>query len=125
MAEELLDVLVGVDVSGEEQGGAGVPEIVETGLLGQGGAFEQVLEGARARLRWWVALGVNAETGEREVLGLDVGPSEDGSLCSFFLRSLVTRGLRWVKLVTSDAHRGLKGAIADGRGPTAVNQEWS
>jgi hypothetical protein len=36
-----------VDVSGEEQGGAGVPEVVEPDHLGQGGALEQVLERAR------------------------------------------------------------------------------
>ncbi len=38
------------------------------------------------------AVGVNGETGEREVLGLDVGPSEDGAFWSAFLRSLVSRG---------------------------------
>jgi transposase-like protein len=56
-------------------------------------------------------MGVKAQTGEREVLGLDVGPSEDGAFWTTFLRSLVARGLSGVKLVTSDAHRGLKGAI--------------
>jgi putative transposase len=58
-----------------------------------------------------IAVGVRAQTGEREVLGLDVGPSEDGSFWLTFLRSLVARGLKGVRLVTSDAHRGLKGAI--------------
>src|SRR5215216_1853275 len=58
-----------------------------------------------------IAVGVNAKTGEREVLGLDVGPGEDGAFWSSFLRSLVARGLSGVRLVTSDAHRGLKGAI--------------
>jgi putative transposase len=58
-----------------------------------------------------IAVGVKGDTGEREVLGLDVGPSEDGSFWLTFLRSLVTRGLKGVRLVTSDAHRGLKGAI--------------
>jgi transposase-like protein len=58
-----------------------------------------------------IAVGVNAQTGEREVLGLDVGPSEDGAFWSSFLRSLVARGLSGVRLVTSDAHRGLKDAI--------------
>jgi len=58
-----------------------------------------------------IAVGVRAETGEREVLGLDVGPSEDGAFWVSFLRSLVARGLSGVRLVTSDAHRGLKGAI--------------
>lgn len=58
-----------------------------------------------------IAVGVKAETGEREVLGVDVGPSEDGAFWSAFLRSLVARGLCGVRLVISDAHRGLKGAI--------------
>jgi putative transposase len=58
-----------------------------------------------------IAVGVNGRTGEREVLGLDVGPSEEGAFWSAFLRSLVARGLSGVRLVTSDAHRGLKGAI--------------
>jgi putative transposase len=58
-----------------------------------------------------IAVGVNGESGEREVLGFDVGPSEDRAFWTSFLRSLVARGLRGVRLVTSDAHRGLKGAI--------------
>jgi putative transposase len=40
-----------------------------------------------------IAMGVNGRTGEREVLGLDVGPGEDGALWGSFLRSLVSRGL--------------------------------
>lgn len=58
-----------------------------------------------------IAVGVNA-TGEREILGFDVGPSEDGSFWLAFLRGLVARGLSGVRLVISDAHEGLKGAIA-------------
>ena len=57
-----------------------------------------------------IAIGVNA-AGIREVLGLDVGHSEDGAFWLQFLRSLVARGLSGVKLVTSDSHEGLKGAI--------------
>jgi putative transposase len=57
-----------------------------------------------------VATGVNRE-GKREVLGVDVGASEDGAFWLSFLRSLVSRGLRGVQLVTSDAHAGLKEAI--------------
>ncbi len=57
-----------------------------------------------------VAYGVN-EKGEKEVLGLDVGPSEDGAFWVSFLRSLVARGLRGVRLVVSDAHVGLREAI--------------
>jgi transposase-like protein len=58
-----------------------------------------------------IAIGVNGD-GQREVLGLDVGPSEDGAFWLGFLRSLVARGLSGVQLVSSDAHQGLKGAIA-------------
>jgi transposase-like protein len=58
-----------------------------------------------------IAIGVNAN-GEREVLGLDVGASESGAFWLSFLRGLVARGLNGVRLVTSDAHQGLKGAIA-------------
>lgn len=58
-----------------------------------------------------VATAVNVE-GRREVLGMDVGTSEDGAFWLAFLRSLVARGLSGVKLVTSDAHKGLKDAIA-------------
>jgi transposase-like protein len=59
-----------------------------------------------------IAVGLNASTGQREILGVDVGPSEDGAFWLRFLRSLVSRGLSGVQLVTSDAHEGLKGAIA-------------
>ena len=58
-----------------------------------------------------VAIGVRI-SGEREVLGLDVGPSEDGAFWLQFLRSLVARGLSGVQLVISDAPQGLKGAIS-------------
>jgi putative transposase len=58
-----------------------------------------------------LAVAVNA-SGQREVLGLDVGPSEDGAFWLAFLRGLVARGLHGVRLVISDAHEGLKTAIA-------------
>ena len=58
-----------------------------------------------------IAIGVR-RSGEREVLGVDVGPSEESAFWQQFLRSLVGRGLTGVRLVTSDAHEGLKGAIA-------------
>ncbi len=57
-----------------------------------------------------LATGVKA-SGEREVLGLDVGPSEDGAFWVQFLRGLVARGLAGVQLVISDAHEGLKDAL--------------
>lgn len=59
-----------------------------------------------------IAMGLNAATGQREVLGLDVGPSEDGAFWLAFLRGLMARGLSGAQLVVSDAHEGLKTAIA-------------
>ncbi len=64
-----------------------------------------------------VAVGANAE-GRREVLGLAVGPSEAEPFWTEFLRGLARRGLRGVKLVISDAHEGLKAAIAKVLGAT-------
>ncbi|MEV4135839.1 IS256 family transposase [Dactylosporangium sp. NPDC049742] len=57
-----------------------------------------------------IAVGVNADGG-REVLGLDVTSDEDGAGWLAFLRSLTARGLPGVRLVVSDAHRGLVNAI--------------
>ncbi len=53
------------------------------------------------------------DDGVREVLGIDIGPSEDTPLWRGFLQGLVARGLRGVRLVISDAHRGLKHAIRE------------
>ena len=58
-----------------------------------------------------IAVAVNTD-GRREVLGLAVGPSEAEPFWTAFLRSLMRRGLRGVKLVISDAHEGLKAAAA-------------
>ena len=58
-----------------------------------------------------IAVGVNSD-GRREVLGMDIGPSEAETFWTEFLRKLARRGLRGVKLVISDAHEGLKAAIA-------------
>lgn len=57
-----------------------------------------------------VATGVNA-AGHREVLGVDIVSAEDESAWTGFLRELVARGLKGVKLVISDAHEGLKNAV--------------
>jgi putative transposase len=59
-----------------------------------------------------VAYGVRAD-GIREVLGVDVGPSEDVAVWRTFLQGLVARGVRGVQVVTSDAYPGLKQAIAE------------
>ena len=58
-----------------------------------------------------IAYGVH-DTGRREILGVDVGAAETEAFWSEFLRSLVARGLAGVQLVVSDAHEGLKQAIA-------------
>lgn len=57
-----------------------------------------------------IAIGVK-ETGERTILDLDIGASEDAAFWTSFLRSLVQRGLRGVELAISDAHLGVQEAI--------------
>lgn len=65
-----------------------------------------------------IAVAVNTD-GRREVLGMQVGPSEAEPFWTKFLRSLTRRGLRGVKLVVSDAHEGLKAAAAK-----VLNATW-
>jgi transposase-like protein len=65
-----------------------------------------------------VAVGVNGD-GRREVLGMDVGPSEAETFWTDFLRELARRGLRGVKLVISDAHEGIKASVAK-----VMNATW-
>jgi putative transposase len=57
-----------------------------------------------------VATGVTA-SGDREVVGVDIGDTENGAFWNAFLRSLRGRGLSGVQLVISDHHAGLKAAI--------------
>src|SRR4249919_451194 len=65
-----------------------------------------------------VAVGVNAD-GRREVLGMDIGPSEAETFWTAFLRKLARRGLRGVKLVISDCHEGIKAAVSK-----LLNASW-
>jgi putative transposase len=65
-----------------------------------------------------VAVGVNGD-GRREVLGMDVGPSEAETFWTAFLRKLARRGLRGVKLVISDAHEGIKASVSK-----VMNATW-
>ena len=58
-----------------------------------------------------VASAVSAD-GHREILGLDTFTSEDGAAWTRFLKDLSARGLSGVRLVISDDHKGLVGAIA-------------
>lgn len=55
-------------------------------------------------------MAVNTD-GRREIVGLHIGPSEAEPFWASFLKDLVRRGLKGVKLVISDAHEGLKAAI--------------
>jgi len=64
-----------------------------------------------------IAVGVDAD-GRREALGMDIGPSEAETFWTAFLRKLVRRGLKGVQLVVSDAHEGVKAAVARVLGTT-------
>ena len=68
-------------------------------------------EGRIVNVSMVVGTAVNVE-GKREIVGLDVGTSEDGAFWLSFLRSLVARGMSGVEMVVSDAHQGLRDAIA-------------
>jgi putative transposase len=65
-----------------------------------------------------IAVGVNSD-GRREVLGMDIGPSEAETFWTAFLRKLARRGLRGVKLVISDAHEGIKATVGK-----VLNASW-
>jgi len=72
--------------------------------------YLKVREGGRIVSRAVIiAVAVN-EDGKREVLGVATGPSEAETFWTEFLRSLASRGLRGVKLVIADDHRGLRAA---------------
>jgi putative transposase len=58
-----------------------------------------------------IAVGVNSD-GRREVLGMEIGTSEAEPIWTEFLRKLMRRGLRGVKLVVSDDHAGIKAAVS-------------
>jgi putative transposase len=73
---------------------------------------EKVRDGGRVVNKALViAHGVH-ETGRREILSIDVGEAETEAFWTEFLRGLVRRGLVGVQLAISDAHAGLKAAIA-------------
>ncbi|MGH9486170.1 MAG: IS256 family transposase, partial [Terriglobales bacterium] len=73
---------------------------------------QKVREGGRVvNVAVVVATAANAE-GKREIVGLDIVTVEDTAAWTGFLRSLVARGLSGVELVVSDAHGGIKAAIA-------------
>jgi transposase-like protein len=74
--------------------------------------YHRVREGGRiVNAATLIVVAVNAD-GHREIVGLDVVTGEDGASWTSFLRGLVARGLKGVRLVISDSHEGLKQAIA-------------
>jgi putative transposase len=74
-------------------------------------AFPKVREGGRVQsIAFVIAIGVKS-TGEREVLGFDLGTTEEGAFWLTLLRGRVARGLKGVKAATSDAHPWLRAAI--------------
>jgi transposase-like protein len=80
----------------------------------------KVREGGRVvNVHALLATGVNGD-GHREILGLQVTSAEDGAGWLAFFRDLTARGLTGVRLVTSDAHRGLIEAI----GATLPGASW-
>jgi putative transposase len=74
--------------------------------------IEKVRAGGRVARKCVVIAHAVHETGRREIIGLDVGAAETEAFWTEFLRSLVARGLVGVQLAISDAHPGLKAAIA-------------
>jgi len=74
--------------------------------------IEKVRAGGRVQRKCVVIAHAVHETGRREIIGLDVGEAETEAFWTEFLRSLVARGLVGVQLAISDAHPGLKSAIA-------------
>jgi len=73
---------------------------------------EKVRDGGRVQRKCVVVAHAVHETGRREIIGLDVGAAETEAFWRDFLRSLVKRGLVGVQLAISDAHPGLKNALA-------------
>jgi len=74
--------------------------------------IEKVRDGGLVARKCVVVAHAVHETGRREIIGLDVGAAETEAFWTEFLRSLVARGLVGVQLAISDAHPGLKAAIA-------------
>jgi putative transposase len=74
--------------------------------------IEKVRDSGRVARKCVVIAHAVHETGRREIIGLDVGEAETEAFWREFLRSLVARGLLGVQLAISDAHPGLKAALA-------------
>ena len=76
------------------------------------GTYVKVRDGGRIVSKAAIIAVGLSEEGKKEVLGMKVGHAESEEFWTELLRSLLARGLRGVKLVTSDAHAGLKKAIS-------------
>jgi transposase-like protein len=76
------------------------------------GKVEKVRDGGRVARKCVVIAHAVHESGRREIIGLDVGEAETEAFWREFLRSLIKRGLVGVQLAISDAHPGLKAALA-------------
>jgi transposase-like protein len=74
--------------------------------------IEKVRDGGRVARKAVVVAHAVHESGRREIIGLDIGAAETEAFWTEFLRGLVARGLVGVKLAISDAHEGLKNALA-------------
>ena len=81
--------------------------------------IEKVRDGGRVQRKAVVVAHAVHETGRREIIGLDIGEAETEAFWTEFLRSLVARGLVGVQLAISDAHPGLKAALA-----TVLGAPW-
>ena len=81
--------------------------------------IEKVRDGGRVQRKCVVVAHAVHETGRREIIGLDIGEAETEAFWTEFLRSLVARGLVGVQLAISDAHPGLKAALA-----TVLGAPW-
>ena len=81
--------------------------------------IEKVRDGGRVQRKCVVIAHAVHETGRREIIGLDIGEAETEAFWTEFLRSLVARGLVGVQLAISDAHPGLKAALA-----TVLGAPW-
>src|SRR3954471_7596706 len=84
--------------------------------------IEKVRDGGRVARKCVVIAHAVHETGRREIIGLDVGAAETEAFWTEFLRGLVARGLVGVELAISDAHPGLKAALAQVLGAGAAWQ---
>jgi putative transposase len=74
--------------------------------------IEKVRDGGRVQRKAVVIAHAVHESGRREIIGLDIGEAETEAFWTAFLRGLVARGLVGVQLAISDAHPGLKAALA-------------